>query len=517
MSKFTKMETSFETLKEIETYPCLAIPERNISKQTAERFGVRSQGSSQTGEVIAHFFPYTRKGKIVGYKKRDLLKPKKSAFSIIGEVNEGCDLFGQNVAETGAYKVFIFEGEYDCLAAYEALLTNQKSEYKKLPNCVSLGLGAVGSDVQFLSQKEGFLDTFKQRVLALDNDEAGKEGTQRLVFHDASLLVVNLSQKDPCEVIEQEGSQSLFRQLAYEAKAYQPDDVITEILPHEELFTATPPGVTLPFLPKLSYMLDGLRAGSGAGELTTVLAPSGVGKSTLCREIGLTLLEQGKSVDMAFIEEEAKKTQQALVALINQVPLPQFRKNPNIVPLKKQEKTREWLTSKVSQWVNKEATFGKLQGSNLIQRVKWASAKGIEYVIIDHLTMVLYGNGGVGDIDELMRDLAAVVNVTGVHVILVSHITRKNRPAPREKDGSVKYPYWVEVHKEDARGAGSIEQCSWNIICLEPEVINSNNDRGRVRIRVEKNREWGNVGMADMYRLNPTTGRIQTVSNTEVE
>ena len=107
----------------------------------------------------------------------------------------------------------------------------------------------------------------------------------------------------------------------------------------------------------------------------------------------------------------------------------------------------------------------------------------------------------------MLTKLAGLVTVTGVHLIVVAHIKRTGFKAPKDKEGNTKYPYWEEVGIQDARGSGAFEQIAWNIIALEPERLESG-ERGRVRTRVLKNREWGKLGVGDVLKMHDVTGRL---------
>ena len=58
-----------------------------------------------------------------------------------------------------------------------------------------------------------------------------------------------------------------------------------------------------------------------------------------------------------------------------------------------------------------------------------------------------------------------------------------------------------------ARGSGSFEQLSFNIVAIEPEQT-EDETKGRMRLNVKKSREWGFTGPADVLRMNPSTGRL---------
>lgn len=497
-----------ETVDDVLQYPIMEIPSRGLKKKVCERFGVRSKFSEQKGVVVAHYFPVYKNGKVSGFKKRDLLKPKKLSFSAVGDVDASCDFMGsQAVDETKKYKLIITEGEYDALAVWQAL--NERAEdsgWKNTePNVVSMCFGAIASLDQ-IGKKEDYLNQFKEIIFVYDMDDDGKEGARKCAFIRPDIKIANLSRKDPCEVAELDGAYALTEQVL-NASEYEPDDVITGWLPYEVLTQPLKKGIAIQGFPKLSHKLQGLRP----GEATLILAPAGVGKTTLCRAFGMSLMQAQESVDWILLEENAQKAQQALIAMYNNVPIAKYRQNPAILSQAKILDAIEALGGSGCNYVDVENTFGGMDAERCIQRLKWDAVRGVNWPILDHATMVTYGSGQVQDIDLFAKDIAAITSSTQLHPIVVSHITRRNRPAPREKDGSIKYPYWEEVHKEDARGSGAWEQLFWNIIVLEREILNGEGDIGRVRARVEKNREWGWLGLADTWVMDEITGRLRTV------
>lgn len=512
MSKFNqpmvKAETG-ETVEEVLKYPILPIEDRGISEATCRHFGVRSGFSESKGRVCAHYFPYTRNGQVVGFKKRDLLKPKKIAWSTIGDIDKGTvALFGQNVCQKGGYKLFVCEGEYDCLASFQTLLVGQEGAKKHTPNVTSVCFGAVSSVEQFDTNSD-FIESYKEVILVFDNDDAGKEGIRKVAFMYPDYKSILLSLKDPCEVLSVEGVQSLYKQLRWGGKLYEPEDISYKLRPIEDLATPLRKGTTLKQFPKLNHKLQGLRG----GEITFLLAPSGVGKTTFSRSVGLEMMKQGKGVDWMMLEEDDIKTQQSLLAMLNKVPIAKFRQNPSIVSREDLSKSYDFIQKSNCHWINSNETFGGLSSERVLQRVKWATIKGVQAAILDHITMCLYGNDKVSPIDEFVRELASIISGTETHLFVISHIRRTNRPAPKDREGNIKFPYWEEVMKQDARGSGAIEQLAWNIIVLEPEILNREGDVGRVRARVVKNREWGWLGLADMWVMDEYTGLLKCVED----
>lgn len=222
MSNSPKYEK--ETLEEVLSYPCLAIEERGILQRTAEKFGVRTALSQKDGTTpIAHYFPYYMEGKLVGFKKRDLTKPKQQSnhFGVVGYQSVKCDMFGMNVAnKTGGKKVWATEGEFDCLIVWQTL----KSKYPQAnPSVVSISNGTA-SAVLNIGQKQNmkFLKKFTENILCFDNDRAtakeksegvrkGVEATADVYGLLPDIKVVSLpDDKDPVETFLEQGEEQFY-------------------------------------------------------------------------------------------------------------------------------------------------------------------------------------------------------------------------------------------------------------------------------------------------------------------
>jgi twinkle protein len=96
--------------------PHEALLDRHIGKSACEHFGVTVGFDTSTGEVASHFYPYTKKGEVVGWKKR-VVEGKK--FSTIGDFS-GVELFGSNKT-SGSKFLIITEGE--CFTPSTEVLT----------------------------------------------------------------------------------------------------------------------------------------------------------------------------------------------------------------------------------------------------------------------------------------------------------------------------------------------------------------------------------------------------------
>jgi twinkle protein len=226
------------TVEEILSFPVLAIEERGITKKTATAFGVRTELDEDGETPIAHYFPYSMDGELVGWKKRDLTKHKHEDyhFTTIGTQGVKCDLFGTKTArQTGGKKVFICEGEYDAMILHQTL---KEHSSKNKPSVLSISSGTANA-VQNIGQKQNmsFLKKFEQTVLVFDGDSAtveekkkkimkGKEATAAVYGLIPEVMVASLpDDKDPCEVYKEEGSEALFW-MAMKPIRYTPEGFV---------------------------------------------------------------------------------------------------------------------------------------------------------------------------------------------------------------------------------------------------------------------------------------------------
>ena len=86
-----------------------SIPDRGITQQTCEKFGVTQDGEH-------HYYPYADgQGSIVAAKRR---RVADKSFNIQGSFNSAL-LFGQQLFHSGGKYVTVYEGELDALAGYQ--------------------------------------------------------------------------------------------------------------------------------------------------------------------------------------------------------------------------------------------------------------------------------------------------------------------------------------------------------------------------------------------------------------
>lgn len=478
--------TNTPTVDEINTFSTQALPERKISKATCNHFGVKVEVSEENATVIAHCYPYTRDATVVGFKKRSLPK----TFSSIGNLSGSLELFGQNVSPKSGKRLLICGGELDALAAFQ-MLTEKYPAYTHA--VVSL---PKGESPNGLKENLAFINAFEETIIYTDMDDVGRSAANniaRLIGPKTKIMKTTL--KDASDML-MHGKQGEFISAFYGAETRKPDGIISSSsVSLDSIMKPTTIGYDSPY-PIYNDMMGGLKK----GELTTLTAGSGIGKSTLAREIGYCLRAQHDLIigDIR-LEETVEKTVQGYIALDNNIPLKSLRKNPQLLSTDQWQASYDKLIK--DKWFGFKH-FGSMPTEDLMDKMRYlAYGEGCDFIILDHLSMVISGNQTDNerkDLDIIMTELAAFINESGVGIITVVHLSRNKGKASFNEGGSVSL--------SDLRGSAALEQLSWNVVALERNQQGSDNDISEIRIL--KNREEGITGMADMCKYDQHTGRL---------
>lgn len=495
--------------------------ERGLDPELASELGIKAIVSETSGEPI-FFFPVHAKGKVKGYVQVDTSKPKKTRFSTIGDVNADGEFFGQSLPECkphGKKKVIVTEGVWDWVAVTQGMREYSKSinsNYKTPVIAITLGTPSAADQV---SSNIQYLQGFAEVIVAFDNDARQENESKEIVrgqdaAEQVSILIPHMRnilwcENDANDVLREHG----FKEIAeayFNAHEYEPTslfqfraDMMDWVMkPLEE-------GFRFSCIPKTDAMIKGMRS----GELMVILAPSGVGKTLLAKNLAYDVLTNSdEQVGFVFLEEDKQKAIQSYVSIREGIALPRLRENPELIPEEKQREFGQWLESKKAWFIDHE---GSLDIEKLMTTFRHLHIKGCTTVVFDHFHMVLSADkksqNMVKMIDNALAEMAAFTTQTGMKIISVAHIKRVEKPRPT-KAGEEPEPYFLQVRKEDARGSAAFEQYADIILCLEPE-IRPDGERGSTRIVVDKNREWGTLGIGDYLRQDEMTGRYHTVKH----
>lgn len=452
------------------------LPARGLKKPTLEFW------KYQVGDGC-HIANYYDEGELVAQKVRRAGKQ----FSINGR-GKGLPLYGQWLWPGGKH-LTIVEGEIDALSMSQAF--DNKWPVVSIPYGAPSAADAIGDNFEWV-------DRFDRVVLMFDMDKPGRKAVEDVapLLAPGKVFVAELPHKDANETLVKAGPDVLVNAF-WKAAPWRPDGIVSgDQFTLDTVRQAAVMGFPYPY-PELQAKVLGIRK----GELTLWTAGSGIGKSTIVRELGYMLHQQhGCYIGNVFLEESNVKTAQAYVAIHNNVPLGKLRFEPQLL-------TDEQWTTSLQQVVHKGMWFynhfGSLDSKNLISKLRYlATVCKVDFILLDHISIVTSGlesssEGERKDIDILMTRLRSLIEETGVGIVAIVHLKRVQGKSYNE--GSA-------IALSDLRGSGSLEQLSDNVIALERDQQSTTHPT-RSQVRVLKCRETGDTGLADALHYDRSTGR----------
>ena len=463
-----------------------AIPDRNLPSATVNKYGVVVDGD-------LHYYPYFVSGQTepVGFKVRNV---STKGFRVVGDIKES-GLFGQHrYGNHERKRVVVVEGELDALAA--SVMFGDKVPVVSLKG----GAAAAGKDFK---KAYNFLDGFDEIILCFDADDAGREGVNKAAdVFAGKLRIMSLDPrtgKDACDYLKA-GKGEEFSSLYWSASQYVPEGIISKTDLWERLNSERPERIgDYPWeeLNKLTY-------GFRPTELITVTAGSGLGKSSILRELVMHIkATTSNRIGCLFMEEAVERTAEGFmgVDLSTPVHLP-----TSAVKRGSQEyKDSFERVFGDEQLMIMDASFDTgATVDQVVARVRFmAKALDCKVIILDHISILVSG-GQHGDerkaLDEIMTKLRTLTQDTGIVLFAVSHLKRPEGKGHEE--GAV-------TSVAQLRGSASIAQLSDFVLGLERNgQAECPTERNTTHLRVLKNRFSGITGPAGHLLYDSDTGRL---------
>lgn len=455
---------------------------RKLNQDTCSKFKYMVGEYKGTPCQVANY--YDDSGNIVGQKLRF---PDKS-FAVLGNISKR--LFGSQLWSSGK-KIVITEGEIDCLTVSQ--LQSNKWPVVSIPNGAQAAKKAIEANLEYL-------DKFDEVVLMLDMDEPGRKACEECakVLPAGKAFIANLPLKDPNEcLLEGKGSEVI--QAIWNAKPYRPDGIVSGTDLYEKCVTDIDDlkdSVEYPWV-----ALQNKTKGARHGELYVLTSGSGMGKSTLLRELEFYFgVQRGELCGIVALEESTRKTGLELMSLyINR----RIMLDPSSTDEARRKEAFEATIGNGNFFLYDH--FGSLDASNLIGKLRFMIVSlGCKRIFLDHISIVVSGMDNDEDggerkaIDKLMTNLRSLVEETQCTMFVVSHLKRPEKKG-HEEGG--------QVSLSQLRGSGAIAQLSDMVIGLER---NQQGDSPNVlTIRVLKNRHSGDTGVSGQLKYNTETGRLE--------
>ncbi len=455
----------------------MALPARGIHDEVCQRYDYRV--GTHNGRPC-HIATYRNLERNVVAQK---IRYEDKTFSSIGSPGY---FWGQHMWPNGGKRLTVCEGEIDTLTVAQVIGEG------KWP-VVSLPTGAQSAKGVFQKQLK-WLEKFETIILLFDSDEAGQKAAEQCsqILPAGRCKIARLTMKDPNEMLVA-GKQAELIDAYWQAKVWRPDT----IMEGSELFDRL---TTAKVNESVPYPWEGLNEkthGIRLGEIVTVCAGSGIGKSAVTKEMAYHLLKNtDKKIGYIALEESIERTANSIIGL-------ELNKLLHLEPINANEDYRAAFDATVgSGRMFFYDHWGSLEGDNLLSHIRYmAKALGVEYIVLDHLSICVSGLES-GDerrlIDNMMTKLRGLVEECRLGLILVSHL---KRPEGRgHEEGG-------QTSLSQLRGSASIAQLSDACIGLE----RSQQDPARQHytyVRVLKNRFSGDTGLATTLQYSQTTGRL---------
>lgn len=469
-----------------------ALPQRGINEKTCAKFRY-SCGHDKNGVAVQIADYCDQFGRPVAQKIR---YPDKK-FKWVGDP-KSAGLYGQQLWN-GGRRLVVTEGEIDALSMAQAW--DLKWPVVSIPN----GAPAARKD---LAKHTEFLESYDTVVFMFDDDEAGrdaaKECAELLTPGKAAICLLPLKDANAMLLA---GKIKELVSASWEAKPYRPDGIVLGETLWEKVSVEPEMGLEYPW-----PILDGKTYGQRKREIVTWAGGTGIGKSSLVREVAYGLARtHGKKVGIIALEESVKQAAlaQMSIAIERKLHLPDVRLATSEGDLRRAFDD----TMGGNRYVFYDH-FGTVEAQALLPKIRFMiQALDVEYVVLDHISIMVSGIATEGDerkrIDELMTRLRSQVEelVFGLHI--VTHL-RKASGKPYEEGG--------RVTLGDLRGSGSISTISDLVVAAERNTqAEDDAERNRVTLRCLKNRFSGDTGVVGDLIWEKDTGRLREANETEKE
>lgn len=454
------------------------LPKRGLREDTNKLWQYRVGKIGNKPAQLAYYFdPSTRKP--IACKVRF---PDKS-FTWLGNPKEA-PLYGQWLWRDGGKMVVVTEGEIDALSVSQV-------QGNKWP-VVSVQNGAQGASRSIRKALE-WLNKFETVVFMFDMDDAGRSAAIECakLLPPGKAKIANLKDAKDANELLTSGRGSEIVDATWGASVYRPDGIVRA----SELWDRVSASVDVSSVDYPYAKLNEKTGGIRKGELVTITAGSGIGKSLFCREIAYSLMiNEDWKVGYVALEENTKRSVLGFMSIAVNKPL---HTHP--------EEVKEYRDAfnDVTRNLYLYDSFGSVEPDNLIERLRYlAVGMQCDALVLDHISIAISGLEEIDErraLDVMMTKLRSLVEETGVAMFVVSHLKRPSQGDKGHEQG-------LQTSLAQLRGSHAIAQLSDMVIGLERNQQGDNPNE--TVVRVLKNRFNGDTGEAGTLMYSKETGRL---------
>ena len=477
-------------INSIQTYRSYPIESRGISHEVVDFFETK-MALNKDGSAGSHFYPATRKGKIVAYKER-IIDTKE--FRWHGK-KAGIELYGQSKFSPGK-KLVVCEGEIDTKSVAEAF-----RQYRNIIYPVVGLFSSTGTD-DFLFNRD-WINGFDEVIIMMDMDEAGEKAANicAKMVKAGKAKIARLPENDANDTLLKHGHMKLMRAI-WDAQTWSPSGIVVGEAIWDQ-YTQRKLVETLPYPDCLSGINEKIR-GMRYGEIALFVSGTGSGKSTAIKEIIFNVLNvTNEKVGLISLEEGIGDTAEKFISMEIKKPTDTGAQTTN------EEERRGYERVFSDERLILLDHQGSVDDENLIDKIEYMALMGCKYLILDHITIAVSegaeGLSGNAAIDKMMSDLLKLVKKHNLWLGLVSHLRKSQNGSKNARS----FEEGRHGSLDDIKGSGSIKQISFDVISLaRNQTAETEEERNRTFLRVLKSRTVGRTGDCGTTIYNPDTGRL---------
>jgi twinkle protein len=372
-------------------------PWRGVTEATMEHFGVTTQG-----DHIAFVYPSG------GVKKR--LKSDKRFYA---ENLKSDELFGMQKFPAGcSRKVTITEGEMDALSAWQMLQNgNYINPVVSLPSANPSG--------KLWEKCKGWLDSFDEIILSVDNDEPGRKVAEKVsLMFPGKVKVMDHGQHKDANDFLMNGDGRAYKSAWWSARAYKPDDMLVDAQDYLDLYDESP---DFEYFETGIPELDEKILGINKGYFTVIQAPTGVGKTEIMRYFEYQCLTKS-NYKFAFMHLEESKLRSVLglvsYELKDNLTLKKFIENKG-----REDDVRNAIEKLTESERMMQFSFRPEDGyEDLLEKIKFFKAAfDIDFVFFEPIQDLVNGEDKEGKLADLSSRLGTMASELDVGIITIAH------------------------------------------------------------------------------------------------
>lgn len=452
--------------------PSQGIPKRGLRRETIEHFGYGLGTWNGSAWQVATY--RDEGGAPVGQKLRG---PEKR-FAVVGTITGV--LFGRHLCPMKGRAIGVTEGEIDAMALSQALYAGKgRWPAVSIPNGAQSAAAAIKANLEFLMG-------YERVVLMFDNDDAGRAAAAACAeLLPGRACIATLPLKDACDMVVAGRSREL-KEAFWNAPLWSPPGIIAGDEVWQRV-AACPETV-----PWLHSGLQAKTGGARRGEVVAVAAGTSIGKSTVLRQWAVDLARAGHKVGYLSLEDGMEHGVMGMAAYL--VGRPFHLERALDVAAMSAAYREAGLDKNVVLYDDALDT-----SDSILSRMHFmAAGLDCEFVVLDHLSYLLYDEADNSAASAALKRLGTLAKTTSTGIITAVHL--RKTPSTEETRGARSFEQGRPISLDDILGTGAIKQVVATVIALERDAREENSP---TNVRVLKCRKTGRTGLCGSYRWDP--------------